>query len=159
MQTDYILKKALSTASEYGRDPFFAAKQVGASVNFKDLGSLKGAYFGKMKTPAIVINEALDERMQKTVCAHELGHHMLHDKSTLSCDASAFDKTTAGILEREANLYAAAFLIDSKRMMAHLKDGLSISETASLMEADINMITLLLSTLELTDAPDSGFLK
>lgn len=157
MQTEYILKKADETVSAFdSRDPFFVAKQTGASVNFKDIGSLRGAYFGTMPIPAIVINENSDEQMKKIICAHELGHHLLHKGSIQSCENSIYD---SGILEREANVFAAAFLIDKGIALQLLKTGLSVSQTASVMETDVNLLLALLNTLKLTDSPDSSFLK
>lgn len=158
MRTDYIISQAESVVSEFGeRNPFHVAKQYGVSVNFKDLGSLRGAYFGTMPTPAIVINENLDETMKNIICAHELGHHILHRGSTQSCDSSVFNST--GVFEKDANTFAAVFLIDKNHALKLLSEGLSINEVAAVMRTDINLLMTLLNTMQLSDAPDSSFLK
>ncbi len=160
MQAEYLINTALKMVNIYGRnDPFYAAKQEGASVNFKDLGSLKGAYFGTMSTPAIVINENLDDTMKKVVCAHELGHHILHRKTTQSCDSTVFNGSNTGILEREANIFAAFYLIDKNTALELLSNGNTIYQTAAILETDINLLSTMLNALNIADAPNSNFLK
>ena len=157
MQADYICKKAYETVKLYGSDPFKAVIQAGAALSFKDLGSLKGAYFGNMKKPAVVISRDIDDNLQKTVCAHELGHHILHKGQMLSCENASFEE--ASILEREANIFAACFLIDKVQAMELLSEGYSVKQTAAKLETDENLLLFLLNTLELTEAPESLFLR
>ena len=157
MQKEYICKKAAETVKLYGSDPFEAVIQAGATLSFKDLGSLKGAYFGNMSKPAIVINRELDEQLQKTVCAHELGHHVLHKGQMLSCENASFED--AGIMEREANVFAAYFLIDYSQALELLRDGYSIEQTAAQLGTDKNLLLFLLSTKGLTESPESSFLR
>ena len=158
MQAEYILKKANELVNKCGeRDPFYAADCSGAIVKYKDLGTLKGAYFGNMKTPAIVINTDLDERMQRLICAHELGHHILHTGQFLSCKNCDFQN--AAIMEREANIFASAFLIDSQKLISLLSSGNTISQAAAIFETDPRIIMFLLNAFELADAPESTFLK
>lgn len=75
----------------------------------------------------------------------------------LSCNA--IDLQNASILEREANIFAAAFLIDNQKAMSHLAEGDTISQTAAELETDEQLLMFLLNTLKLTQAPDSTFLK
>lgn len=160
MTNDYIIDKAAAVLKNYGQNPFDAAATLGAYVSFKDLGSLKGAYFGTMPKPTIVINELLDEQTQKTVCAHELGHFVLHKESNFSCESITSDcLTNIGILEREANIFAAAYLIDISTAKKLLTAGHTTFETASILETDVNLLLFLFSTLGLCDAPNSEFLK
>ncbi len=160
MTCEYITDKAAQTLNEYGQNPFDAAVALGAHISFKDLGSLKGAYFGAMPKPTIVINEELDENTKKIVCAHELGHYLLHTKSNFSCENISFESiTNAAILEREANIFAAAYLIDVKKAKKLLKMGYTTYETAATLETDVNLLLFLLSTLGICDTPNSQFLK
>lgn len=158
MNAEYILKKATNTQllSE-SRDPFEAVKALGIKVSYKDLGSLKGAYFGMFDIPVIAINEMLDENMRRIVCAHELGHHILHSESIQSCKIMCFD--TPGILEREANLFAAAFLIDRKKATDCLLCGYTTAQTAAILKTNINLLEFLLSVYGLYNAPNGNFLK
>lgn len=158
MNAEYILKKAAKTqALSENRDPFDAAKALGIKVSYKDLGSLKGAYFGMFDIPVIAINETLDENMQKIVCAHELGHHILHSESIQSCKIMCFD--TPGILEREANIFAAAFLIDCEKAADCLLCGYTTAQTAAILKTNINLLEFLLSVYGLYNAPNGNFLK
>ena len=160
MTCDYIKSKALKILNEYGSNPFDAAIAAGAHISFKDLGSLKGAYFGTMPTPTIAINTNIDEQIQKVVCAHELGHYVLHRDINVSCESINFNTATqSGILEREANLFAATYLVDINKATELLQSGYSTFECASVMETDVNLLLFLLNTLEICDAPDSKFLK
>lgn len=157
MRADYICEKAAQITELYGRDPFDAVLQTGATLSFKDLGSLKGVYFGNMEKPAIVINSELDEYLQKTVCAHELGHHILHSGQMQSCESNFLED--AAILEREANIFAACFLIDSAQAHELLCDGYSVKQAAAQLKTDENLLLFLLNTQGLAESPESSFLK
>ncbi len=160
MTCDYITQKALQVLNDYGSDPFQAAKDIGAHISFKDLGSLKGAYFGTMPKPTIVINTNIDELTQRIICAHELGHHILHHSVNISCEKIDFETSTqSGILEREANIFAAAYLVDIDRAKELLLSGYTTFQCASIMETDVNLILFLLSTIGICDVPNSQFLK
>ncbi len=56
------------------RNPLEIAESMGITLLFRDLNNLKGFYTISKRTRYIVINENLDEYMQKVICAHELGH-------------------------------------------------------------------------------------
>jgi Zn-dependent peptidase ImmA (M78 family) len=158
MQAEYIVQKASELIHRYGdADPYYAAQQEGIQLTYKDIGSLKGAYFGNMKKPVIVISSALDENMQKIVCAHELGHHVLHGGQLLTCENIDFQ--SAAILEREANIFASSFLIDSKKALTLLSEGHTVTETAAILETSESLLCFLLNALKLTEAPESTFLK
>lgn len=101
------------------RDPFRIAKEKNIIVKFLPYESTKG-YFIKVKTNKfIVINSNLDEFSQKVVCAHELGHALLHsnNKQVLKYDkgmAIVQEFTlfpTNSIYENQANKFAAELLI------------------------------------------------
>ena len=101
------------------RDPFRIAKEKNIIVKFLPYESTKG-YFIKVKTNKfIVINSNLDEISQKVVCAHELGHALLHSNNK---QALKYDKgmamvqeftlfPTNSVYENQANKFAAELLI------------------------------------------------
>ena len=61
------------------RDPFRIAQELGIEVLFcEDFGPLKGMYRVIKRNRFIFINKDLSSRMQRIVCAHELGHDQLH---------------------------------------------------------------------------------
>lgn len=160
MNCDYITSQAKTLADTYAYNPYEAADDLGVVVKYKDLGTLKGLFISLTPKPAIIINENLDETTQKIVCAHELGHFILHNNTNFSCENINFDsRASIGTLEREANIFAAFFLINKEEALTYIKSGLSISETASLINTDVNLLAYVLNVLGYCNAPDSSFLK
>lgn len=91
-----LSKIGTSLVRRYGtRDPFQIAERLGINVLYCDgFGSLKGMYRVIKRNRYIFLNKDLGERMQRIVCAHELGHDQLHRKlrkhyRTLGSDYSA----------------------------------------------------------------------
>ena len=68
--------------SRYGtRDPFRICREKGIEVMFRDdFTGQKGAFSLMLNVPFIFINNNLSDEMKRIVCAHELGHAMLHRK-------------------------------------------------------------------------------
>lgn len=58
----------------------------------------------------IIINSYFDERPKAILCAHELGHALLHDGTCNHFSANTIDN----IKEFEANLFAIAFLFNKE---------------------------------------------
>lgn len=117
-----IVELAKKISDEYvGSDIFEIAENLGAKVWFRKLGSLKGFYLSENGTKYIVINEELDSKLKEIVCAHELGHGLLH--SELS--AGMIRETTLFLsnnkTEREANLFAASLLISDDEILSELE--------------------------------------
>lgn len=117
----YIIEKAEEVLEEFGgRNIFETAENSGANVWRRALGGLKGFYICENGHRYIVLNEELDSVTAAVVCAHELGHDMLHRElsvggireNTLFLDG---DKT-----EREANLFAACVLISDETVLEEL---------------------------------------
>ena len=126
-----IIKLAESVLKKHGgRDIFETAENSGVNLWFRPLGGLKGFYICENGRRYIVINEELDEVTRRVVCAHELGHDMLHRElsgggireSTLFLDSN---KT-----EREANIFAASILIPDKELLDMLEYNNSLDSAA-----------------------------
>ena len=61
------------------RDPFKIAKELGIQVIFtNDFNELKGLYRVIKRVRYIIINANIPYRVQRIVCAHEIGHDQLH---------------------------------------------------------------------------------
>ena len=91
------------------RDPFEIARQLGVLVNIEPLGSVKGYYSQSYHCKVIHINESLDERQRALVCAHELGHALLHpDSNTPFIRENTFYSVNK--MEVEANKFAVNLL-------------------------------------------------
>jgi len=83
---------------------------MGILVLFKNLKTINGIYQNDYRKKIIHINENLDHYLKRQVCAHELGHAVLHK----SINSFFWDKCTFMLtnkIEVEANLFAAELLI------------------------------------------------
>lgn len=129
-----IIEAAENILEKYGgRDIFETAENSGANVWFRELGGLKGFYICENGKRYIVVNEALDDVLKRVVCAHELGHDVLHRElsvggireGTLFLDS---DKT-----EREANLFAACMLISDGELLEAASCSADIAGAASIL--------------------------
>lgn len=94
-------------------DPFTIAKEKGIVVLYLDLGNTYGFYRSYKRIPIIHINNALEETMQRFVCAHELGHAILHQ----SVNTSFLKNNTFFMVDKievEANYFATHLLLHNQ---------------------------------------------
>ncbi|PFR11193.1 hypothetical protein COK10_10615 [Bacillus anthracis] len=93
-------------------DPFELAQFLDIHIFFHDLHEeINGFYKYEKRNKFIAINSNLSSTMQRTVCAHELGHAILHPNA----NTPFLRKNTllsVDRLEIEANTFAALLLID-----------------------------------------------
>ena len=101
---------------KYGTDnPFELADAMNIAIFYEDLGTINGYYNKPLRMKQIHINNALDERMKKFTCAHELGHAVLHpDASTPFLRAKTF--LSIDKMEIEANTFAVNLLISDQKI-------------------------------------------
>lgn len=131
---DFISDKVKRLVKKYDEtDPFRLCKYLGILVLFEDFSNkLKGYFFQQSRIKIIVINSTLPEDVQRIICAHELGHALLHKqlaaKNTLN-DFALFDATTKP--EFEANIFAAELLISDDAVIEGIHDDLSFFGVAS----------------------------
>ncbi len=122
MNLDVIIRHAADIQREYGgRAIVETAENTGAKVWFRPLGSLKGFYVYEQGTPYIIINDVLDEQTAKVVCAHELGHDILHRELALGGIREGTLFLSNNKTEREANLFAAELLLSDKAVLSELQ--------------------------------------
>ena len=127
------------------RDPFLIAKQLGVEVLFRDdFKRQKGAFTVISKNSFIFVNSNLSDELQRLVCAHELGHALLH--RTLGQRAGGlfefeiFDITTQ--CEYDANVFAATLLLDDKEILDAAVDGYDVVQIARAMGTNVNLVLL-----------------
>ena len=119
-----IVQTALSLKKQYGTsDPTELCRCLGITYLRADLPEKLGGFYMESKgRQAVAVSDRLDAPFDRAVSAHELGHALLHKglNFIFLCDSTNF---LPGRYEREADLFAAALLIDTAR----LKSGKSIS--------------------------------
>ena len=95
-------------------DPYKIAERLGIVVLPRD-NCMKGFTAQTVKVPGyptiISINDAYTEFSKKVLCAHELGHALLHE-DCLNHFAITNKNVTTNV-EQEANLFAIALLTDA----------------------------------------------
>jgi Zn-dependent peptidase ImmA (M78 family) len=104
-EIDKIVKKY------HTRDPFELCDSLKVNCYILDLHKeINGLYQYEKRNQFIYINCNLSDELQKVICAHELGHAILHKKT----NCTFLKKNTffnVDKLEREANLFAAELII------------------------------------------------
>ncbi len=89
------------------RDPFAICRALDIPVIFTVLpDGVKGFFHRILDTKLIYLNNRLSEEEQELVCAHELGHALLHTNLNFFF-VSQGTHLSCGRLEREANLFCA----------------------------------------------------
>lgn len=153
--------------SRFGtRDPYEIARALGIGVSTDDIGSLRGFYTSIKRNRFIVIGSGQSFVMKRIVCAHELGHDRLHrDMAGATSFREFMIYRMDSRPEYEANVFAAALLLDEERLVELARDGLDVSQIAAEMGSDTNLVAIRASALNMRGislrAPEfrSDFLK
>lgn len=112
MEIKKIVKKL---KEEYGTNcPFKLCKYLGINIMYLELGEIKGFFKSIGELKYIVINDSLSEFDSKFVCAHELGHSLLHDKDEMKFLLEHAKIIKHSKYEKEANLFAGLLLKDDE---------------------------------------------
>ena len=112
-----IKKLADSLVRKYNtRNPFEIISNLNAIVIFYPLHGVKGFYQYFQRNNLIYIDEALDDVEKNFVCAHELGHMLLHKKTNaIFMDSRTQLNTTK--YEIEADRFAVDLLIPDETIL------------------------------------------
>lgn len=116
-------------------DPFALAEMLGVRIRYFPLGGLKGFYLVLNDIPFIAIDRDLPEGLQRIVCAHELGHHLLHRAETSQGFNDYELYRMENRFERDANLFAALLLLPDRVVQEFCRPenrDLSVKEAARL---------------------------
>lgn len=143
----------------YGtRNPFAIARELDIPVhmlNYPD-SALPGLTCIALNRPSIFINEAYFQKLQEEdplytedaarddilqVCAHELGHAVLHRAQLRKSAIREYEIfNVRSQLEEEANQFAAGIRIDTRQMTELFNSELSLLQVASAMHVNINLL-------------------
>lgn len=147
-------------------DPFEIADALGVSVEYDDIGKLKGYYCFMNRVRMIVINEALDERMKRLICAHELGHDRLHFDLAMASPLRDEGFASTAKPETEANCFAASLLIPDDEFIELACDGytdrqiaMALGTLPEIVQIKTRIICKKGMQLRMPDMPKSTFLK
>lgn len=106
------------------RDPFAICKELDIEIMKRAMcEEIKGYFFMYEGVRIIVLNLELEKSVQKVICAHELGHALLHehiaDRDHFTADFSVYDPSAKP--ELQANLFAAELLIGDEEVLSRLE--------------------------------------
>jgi len=104
---DAVVKKVGS------RDPFKIARDSGILIIKQPMDDAHGMWIHEKRIKAILINENLSPARQRLVCAHELGHAMMHPDENVA-SIRAYTSLITSHLEVEANYFA--YELEFKRL-------------------------------------------
>ncbi len=165
---EYIQNVAGRLIKKYDtRDPFLICEAIGVEVFYADLGSLKGMYKYFKRNRFAVINENLGPYTKSLVCAHELGHDILHqDLARKVCLQEFMLYDMKNRPEYEANLFASEILLPDDKILTLAHDGYDIEQISKELCIDINLVSLKVASMNtrgyrfnMPNSPRSNFLK
>jgi Zn-dependent peptidase ImmA (M78 family) len=111
------------------RDPLKLAKAMNIIVCTAPMGifdgACKGLFIMYCRKKHITINSDLPEDLQRVILAHELGHAVLHAKTSAVAsfhDISMFDNSDVDAKEFEANIFAAELLLSDEDVLDALNE-------------------------------------
>lgn len=108
---DNIKRLADRIAHKYrSRDPFEIIQGMNAFLVYTHLEGIRGLYQYFQRNHIIYIDDSLPDREQRFVCAHEMGHMLLHRKmNAVFMDRHTF--LNRNKFEIEANMFAMDLLV------------------------------------------------
>ena len=153
---------------KYGcHNPYELASNLNIEVMERaDFKQQKGAFKVILNNSFIFINANLSDEMKRLVCAHELGHALLHRSlgKTINglVEFELFDIKNA--TEYEANLFAANLLLDEATIEEYIHEGYDVVQIARCLSTNVNLLLLKLQQMSdnnqfrLPDMPSKNFL-
>ena len=132
------------------RDPFRLCNDMDILLNRAPMGvdiyASKGFYIRQFGINVITVNSDQPEYIQKIVCAHEIGHSVLHSDIVEACCFENLNLTQK--TEREANLFAAEYLLSDEIVLSHIEESESVYTLAQKLEVPTEILLYKLQTME-----------
>lgn len=126
------LKKKYKTS-----DPFKLVDCLGITLIITSLGSISGMYKYIKRNKTIFLNNNLNEYERRFVLAHEIGHAVMHTKSSCFFNNTFNNKLK---MEYQANMFAAELLIDFKGIDTVYLEKYSIKQLAAYFNVPVELI-------------------
>lgn len=147
--TDEAIRAAREAAKQAGsRDPFRIAREMDIEVLEEDFVRQKGAFCMVEGYPFIFLSSRLSEGERNAVCAHELGHALLHRseaEKSMICEFDLYNMMTD--IEYEANVFASELLIDESDLTDVLTQGMDVYAAAGELGVNVNLLLIKLNEL------------
>lgn len=125
-------------------DPFRLCQAMGIILLPRSFGTaedaIKGFFLQKSRIKTITYNIDLPEVFQRIIVGHEIGHVQLHAKSGFQTfqDVSMFDVSSR--LEKDANLFAAEYLLDDDEVLEKLNSDNTFFSAASALRVPFELL-------------------
>lgn len=121
------------------KDPFELCSHLGYKVMEERLGNINGFYQSCIRNKIIHINRDLEYRKKLFVCAHELGHALLHSKlNVLFLEKRTFCNTNK--YEVEADKFASQLMIPDNIFNQY--EGYSIYQISKIEDIPLHLLKL-----------------
>ena len=130
------------------RDPFRLADEMGFIVVFAPLVEMRGFQQRIKRQNIIYINDGLDDRQQALVCAHEMGHHFMHQ----GMNRIFMNRNTQFVTqkyENEANLFSLELIYSDEDLQLFLNR--SITDAAAYMGVSVQLATWRMQTVPIPE--------
>ena len=128
------------------RDPFALCEFLGITVVTLPLPeSTRGLYYRTAGQRIILLSRSLSRPESRAVCAHELGHALLHPQVNVHYMRNHTHLVTQK-LEREAERFAAALLIDPAQLADPQYRGYTAQQLAAALEVPDRLLESLRRT-------------
>lgn len=120
-------RTAMSLVRKFGtRDPFRIAEALGITVVRVPLSGIRGFYHYMKRCKLIYIDTDLSEADARFVCAHELGHVLLHrGYNRIFMDTHTYFSVNK--FEVEANRFAVDLLFDDDDLRDFLEQPIQVA--------------------------------
>lgn len=146
MSIEYISGEVSRIIKKYKQgDPYRLCQSLKILLLYEPMGNYpeacKGFFLYNSRQPVITINSNLSEELQRIILAHEIGHAVLHRKTSglkAFHDFALFDETS--LYEYEANIFAADFLMDDDEVLNLLNEDLSFFGAARLLNVPAELL-------------------
>lgn len=125
-------------------DPFVLCHEKGIILLPEPFGlatdSIKGFYLQKKRIKTITYNSDLPYVLQRIIVTHELGHSELHTRGGVHAfhDVGMFDESSR--YEKEANLFAAEYLLNDEEVLDTLNADNTFFAAASTLKVPMELL-------------------
>lgn len=115
-----IKLRVINLIAKYNtKDPFKLSKKLNIEIRYCNLGDTKGFFKKILKRKYIFINSELTDFEQKLVCAHELGHALLHSSKEFEFMIDRTRLIRRNKVENEANEFASWLIFGDDEDFLH----------------------------------------